>query len=199
MRKIAVFFLLAGVLLGEACNHADSVPGGILSTKEMKAILVDMQLADAYNQQIQFLPDTINPAERPVLQELKLKKYYVQILQLHHTTREEFLESYHYYEAHPDLLQKVYSAMADEIKQTRTTLDSIQVKQQARRDSLRRKADSLLMKTDSLRRKGGLLLAKKDTATAKKDTTGRQWWDLLIRKKTKSYRLDSLWKSIEGR
>lgn len=185
MRKISIFFLLAGILLGDACNRADGVPGGILSTKEMKAILLDMQLADAYNQQIQFLPDTINPVERPVLQELKLKKYYVQILQLHHTTREEFLESYHYYEAHPDLLQKVYSAMAEEIKQTRTTLDSIQVKQQARQDSL-------LMKTDSLRRKEGLLLTKKDT-------TGRQWWDLLIKKKTKSYRLDSLWKSVEGR
>ncbi|HEY6083482.1 MAG TPA: DUF4296 domain-containing protein [Chitinophagaceae bacterium] len=199
MRKISVFFLLAGILLGNACNRADGVPGGILSTKEMKAILLDMQLADAYNQQIQFLPDTINPVERPILQELKLKKYYAQILQLHHTNREEFLESYHYYEAHPDLLQKVYSAMAEEIKQTRTMLDSIQVKQQARRDSLRRKADSLMVKTDSLHRKGALLLTKKDTAAAKKDTTGRQWWDLLIKKKTKSYRLDSLWKSMKAR
>lgn len=152
-KPVMVFFILAAAC---ACNNAGKVPRGILPPAEMKAVLLDMQLAEAYNQQQQFAPDTISMATRQARQEEQLKKYYVQILELHHTNRGEFMNSYRYYAAHPDLLKQVYDQMTAALKQMRSRQDSLVA-------AKRKIEDSVRIRNDSLR-------AKKDTGEVKRDS-----------------------------
>lgn len=101
-----IFFLLWCA----SCAHPDRVPSGIIGATRMSAILLDMRLASAYNDT--YVPDT---SRTPASRELRLKTFYAQILELHHTDREHFMKSYAFYEDHPDLMQKLYKIMQDSI------------------------------------------------------------------------------------
>jgi hypothetical protein len=75
-----------------------------MSKEEMSAILRDMSIADSYgNEQIMNNFHTINDSLRQNTQ----KVYYKQILDLHKVTVPQFMESYQYYEAHPNRLKEV--------------------------------------------------------------------------------------------
>jgi hypothetical protein len=104
-----------------SCSRRGKVPGDILGVRKMSGILLDMQMAQAYN-------DSYVPGSDPATggREHRLKEYYVQILMLHHTDREMFLKSYHFYEKHPDLMQKLYDLMQQRIDRKSAYLDSVE-------------------------------------------------------------------------
>ncbi|MDQ0107799.1 hypothetical protein J2T02_002920 [Chitinophaga terrae (ex Kim and Jung 2007)] len=94
---------LAGVLLF-ACGDGENVPKKYMSKEEMSAILRDMSIADSYgNEQIMNNFHIINDSLRQNTQ----KVYYKQVLDLHKVTVPQFMESYQYYEAHPNRLKEV--------------------------------------------------------------------------------------------
>jgi hypothetical protein len=104
-----------------SCSRRGKVPGGVLGIQKMSGILLDMQMAQAYN-------DSYVPGSDPARggRNHRLKEFYVQILMLHHTDREKFLKSYHFYEKHPDLMQKLYGAMQQAIDRKSAYLDSVE-------------------------------------------------------------------------
>lgn len=110
MRKalpiVGIFFLILWV----SCSRADRVPGDLMDPVKMSGILLDMRMASAYNDT--YVPDT---GSTPMSRELRIKTLYAQVLELHHTDHERFMESYTFYEDHPDLMQKIYTIMQDSI------------------------------------------------------------------------------------
>lgn len=101
-----VFFLFA-------CGDGDQVPRKYISKENMTAILVDMSIADAYSNEQQMTPP-YTPMNDSLRQE-RVKIYYKQILDLHKVSVKEFMESYRYYESHPDRLKEVFQLVQADI------------------------------------------------------------------------------------
>ncbi|GAA0523768.1 DUF4296 domain-containing protein [Chitinophaga japonensis] len=124
IRKIAVVCLLLCVA---ACGMADRVPEGVLPKEAMRDILVDMNLADAHSYDVSPmrggpLPDSVR--------QVQVKEYYRQILDLHGVSVKKFMDSYHYYESHPDRLKEVYEMMLESIAQYRRIQEAEERKEQ---------------------------------------------------------------------
>lgn len=112
-------FLSLLLLILFACGDAGKVPEGILSKEQMRDVLLDMNLADAYSSD---MGDARIPVTDSVRQ-LRNKVYYRQILDLHGITVQQFMESYQYYEAHPDRLKEVYGMMLEVATARRSAMD----------------------------------------------------------------------------
>lgn len=101
------------VLFLFACGDGDKVPRKYLSKETMTGILVDMSIADAYSSEQQ-MQVTYTPNFDSLRQE-KVKIYYKQILDLHKVSVKEFMESYRYYESHPNRLKEVFQMVQTDI------------------------------------------------------------------------------------
>jgi hypothetical protein len=90
--------LLLVLLLGcrEKFPHP---PSGVISSDEMKMILSDMLIADALSE-TRALGGTTN-------EKTYTEQYYATIYKNHHTTREQFLKSYQFYEDNPVWYNKI--------------------------------------------------------------------------------------------
>jgi hypothetical protein len=116
MYRIILFSFL---LMMVACGEADTVPKGVLSKDEMRDVLLDMNIADAYS-------SDNSDAHKPLpdsIREKRDKMYFRQVLDLHHLTLSEFDSSYHFYESHPDRLKQVYDMMLDKATAYRENID----------------------------------------------------------------------------
>ncbi|MGF6925835.1 hypothetical protein QFZ48_001335 [Chitinophaga sp. W2I13] len=111
MMKYASLALLVVFLV--ACANSDQVPGKYISKEHMAGILVDMSIADAYSNEQQ-MQVTYTPNFDSLRQE-KVKVYYKQILDLHKVSVKEFMESYRYYESHPNRLKEVFQMVQTDI------------------------------------------------------------------------------------
>ncbi|RAK40936.1 UNVERIFIED_ORG: uncharacterized protein DUF4296 [Chitinophaga ginsengisegetis] len=111
MMKYASLALLVVFLV--ACANSDQVPRKYISKERMTGILVDMSIADAYSNEQQ-MQVTYTPNFDSLRQE-KVKIYYKQILDLHKVTVKEFMESYRYYESHPNRLKEVFQMVQTDI------------------------------------------------------------------------------------
>lgn len=138
MRKTARVFLLSLLF---ACGQADRVPKDVLAKDKMRDILLDMNYAEVYGRDQGI--DTVKVADST--REENVKRYYVQILQLHGISREEFQHSYKYYEHHPDKLEEVYKEMQEIVKRKREVVDSLERKEEERKNGIpgRTRRDSL--------------------------------------------------------
>ena len=106
---------LCGLLLWAAsCSKKDELPKQILPLDKMSAIMLDLQLAKAYNNvyYVRDGRDTLYPTD----EQERLKVFYQQVLQLHEVDTATFLTSFRYYTHHPDWLNKVYTRMQDSLQ-----------------------------------------------------------------------------------
>jgi hypothetical protein len=122
-----VLWVVVICLGGFSCSDHEYVPGGYIGIQDMSSILLDMQLADAYNDS--YIP---NRASLPQDRNLRVKEFYAQILTLHHTDQETFRKSYHFYEQHPDLMQKIYGLMTSSIDRKSAYADSVSERMERR-------------------------------------------------------------------
>jgi hypothetical protein len=107
------------VLLITACGEADKLPEGVLSKEEMKDVLLDMNMADAYSSIGEDGQAMISDSVRKE----RVRIYYRQILDLHKLTLKEFDKSYNYYEGHPDKLKDIYDMMMVAVTKDKDDLD----------------------------------------------------------------------------
>ncbi len=119
--------LVLSIILISSCGNKNNLPADVLKPDEMRGVLWDVMLSDA------FTTHHINTYTSAIAQEenAKLQK---QVFATHNITREVFYKSLDYYKAHPNLMK--------------TLLDSVIVK--ANRD----KVSNIVTdpKLDSLRR-----------------------------------------------
>lgn len=119
MKQLVTIIGIMGICWLSACSRQNSIPRNVIGIKEMSSILLDMQMAEAYNNS--GFADTnrnINPQHQ-------LKVFYAQILMLHHTDTAKFFSSYRFYERHPDLIKKMYGIMLASINKKSARLDSL--------------------------------------------------------------------------
>ena len=96
-----------------ACGDSDKVPGQYLSREKMSAIFVDMSIADAYSNEQQMEMTRILNSDS--MRRERVKIYYKQILDLHKVSVKDFMDSYDYYEGHPDKLKDVFELVQADI------------------------------------------------------------------------------------
>lgn len=96
MKRLLLLFGLSILLFG--CS-SDPAPEGILSEAEMKAVLKDIHLNEAYLNTIPDL-DSIKKVS---------SGYYQMVLKKHHTDLKQFEKSLKYYAENPVLLDSMYS------------------------------------------------------------------------------------------
>lgn len=127
IKQVVNIMGIMSLCLLSACSRQNNVPRNVIGIKKMSSILLDMQMAEAYNNT--GFADTnrnINPQHQ-------LKVFYAQILMLHHTDTADFFRSYHFYEHHPDLIKEMYGIMLTSINKKSASLDSLNAIREALR------------------------------------------------------------------
>ncbi len=114
-RLILVTFLFIFLY---ACSPKEHVPKDVLSVKEMSAVMLDLQLAKAYNPSYYARnnTDSIYPKD----QKKRLKVFYQKVLLIHHIDTATFFHSFQFYTNHPIWIQQVLSNVKDSLN-TRLT------------------------------------------------------------------------------
>lgn len=89
-----------------SCTNKNSIPSGIIPKTEMQKIFWDMIQADQFSKQF-VLKDS---AKKNVHAETM--KWYSQVFQIHHVTKDEFQKSYQFYMSRPDILRVMFDSLS---------------------------------------------------------------------------------------
>jgi hypothetical protein len=87
------------------CTNQYKVPKDVLPKDKMEVVLWDMILADRYSANFLVKDSTKNLKEETF-------KMYDQVFTLHKITRQQFVKSFKYYLARPDIAQKMLDSLA---------------------------------------------------------------------------------------
>jgi len=105
MRNSLLFCILLLLLTG--CDTwGTNKPVGLIATDSMIGILVDIHVADA-------LVEQRHGQDKPNLP--LTTALYQQIFSNHHITAVQYQQSYHYYEKHPAIMDKMYETVITEL------------------------------------------------------------------------------------
>ena len=99
--RLLIFFL---VLLCASCSNRNAVPDGVLSKKQMQAVLWDVMRAD---EMVNYYANS-DSAYRKLDRNIDL---YGQIFQIHGISKETFQKSIRFYQQRPDMLQPVIDSL----------------------------------------------------------------------------------------
>ncbi|WP_092457443.1 DUF4296 domain-containing protein [Thermoflavifilum thermophilum] len=113
-------YAVACLIMIAGCKHHERVPKSYIQPEEMKNILLDMQAAQAYVDNMPY--DSLHPRQE------KLKYYYQQILELYHLNHQQFMRSYEYYVMHPVIMKMVYDSLLADVKRRQVIVDSLLIK-----------------------------------------------------------------------
>ena len=104
-RQLGIFFIAALAVVMTGCR-----PKGILTSRQMRHIIVDLHKTDAlmYEKGIHN-----NKREAKAI-------YYAQVMEKHHTTQAQFDSSLVWYTAHPALFDKIYPKVLKDLKAEET-------------------------------------------------------------------------------
>jgi hypothetical protein len=99
-------FGIIAVILFFSCNQKTEIPDSILAPDRMEKLLMDMLRAEEFLNQRQ--------SDSVITDSFNRIKLYQSVLTLHKTTKEDFKNSFTFYEAHPNLLKTVLDSMYSE-------------------------------------------------------------------------------------
>ena len=120
------------LLIALSCSDNKKIPDHILKPEKMEAVLADVMMADALNQE-RIIRDSL----------LYLSKenvsYFKKIFQLHAVTKEEFEKSIQFYTKRPDLLRAIIDSVSAVVSRKNKLLE-------AKKDSVTTKSDTLKSK-----------------------------------------------------
>ncbi|MCK7559611.1 DUF4296 domain-containing protein [Chitinophaga sedimenti] len=134
-------------LIAVACGDKGKVPKEVIGKDKMKKILIDMNLADAFGRDITEY-DSIPMTDS--LRELRVKKYYSQVLALNKVSIKEFMDSYRWYEAHPDVYEEVLKNMLNDVTARKAHFDTLETRRQQHITDSMNKREQFL--TDSIKK-----------------------------------------------
>jgi len=101
-----------------SCSDKNKIPEGIMKPQKMHAVLIDILIADAMNGERVIKDTTLKlPVENA--------SYFLNVFQLHQTTRNEFNRSYSFYLKRPDLLKVITDSASAIINRRNTQLTVI--------------------------------------------------------------------------
>jgi hypothetical protein len=144
MKAFLISFL---VLVIFSCTSKEKIPRDILPQQQIQAIIWDLLRADEFVNSYLRNDSTKNKKDETT-------RLYEEVFRIHKTNRDQFKQSLHFYNSHPELLKPVF----DSLENKKTTELDIR-KRPSLVDSARRK----MLLRDSLHKK-----ALHDTAHGKK-------------------------------
>lgn len=98
--------ILCLFFLGTGCKNKDRIPGNILPPSKMQAVLWDMMRADQF-----FTDFRLNKDTSLDIQEESIKMYR-QIFNIHAISKEQFQQSFSFYQSHPAFLKEIMDSMS---------------------------------------------------------------------------------------
>jgi hypothetical protein len=104
MSRRMFFCFLYSFSIISACNSVESIPSGVIKQEKMGTILFELGMAEGYLENYRFKDSTVN---KDSLVTIEMDK----VLAVHKVSQQEFLFSYKYYKAHPD----IFKAMTDTV------------------------------------------------------------------------------------
>jgi hypothetical protein len=115
--KIRFGFWLAAAVFFTACNNGinNTIPDGVLTPEQMKPVLTDIHLADA-------IAD--NAGEKGKDASSTAIQYNNAVFAKHKIKAAQFYESMHFYENHPQLMNKMYEELIVEMSKTEAKVKS---------------------------------------------------------------------------
>jgi hypothetical protein len=121
------------LLFCAACN-GDGTPKGVLDEQTMTALLTQIHITDGSMYNVVQFPDS--------LYKYGINKYGM-VFKSFHTDSNQFKQSMKYYAQHPDILEKMYIKIADDLKNKSDSLNKVyqaQMKEQNQRrlDSIKK-------------------------------------------------------------
>lgn len=115
-----------------SCSDNKKIPENILKPEKMEAVLSDVMMADALNQE-RIIRDSLLYISKENV------SYFKKIFQLHAVTKEEFEKSIQFYTKRPDLMRAI--------------IDSVSAVVSRKNKLLEEKKDSVTTKSDTLKSK----------------------------------------------
>jgi hypothetical protein len=111
-----------------SCKNKNALPSGILNPAKMQIVLWDVLRTDAF---------TFNFVKKDstLLAETESVKLQQQIFTVHKISRDEFYNSYRYYQTHPQLMQPLLESMINKI--TRDKFYRVKEKEKPLNDTLK--------------------------------------------------------------
>ncbi len=104
MSRIVLF--IAFVVLFASCGNKDRVPDGILTKREMQAVMWDMvRMGEFLNGFVLYKDSLIDKTAAS-------EKWYSKVYETHKINKEQFDRSYTYYEKHPLLLKEILDSLS---------------------------------------------------------------------------------------
>jgi Domain of unknown function (DUF4296) len=103
--RITLTLLIVALSFMTGCGNKDAAPRGILSHKEMQAVVWDMMRTD------QFLNDFVLNKDTSLVKKEESIKMYKQVLAIHGLTQEEFRKNMDYYRSHPSLMKAIMDSI----------------------------------------------------------------------------------------
>lgn len=104
------------------CSHQEDIPKGIIPVRKMEKILLDLQMCENVVDNNPRVDTSLG------LRNLKIKTYYLQILQGYGVSKDNFLTSFKFYESHPDHMKTIFDGMLQDIDRQKQVLDSMPFK-----------------------------------------------------------------------
>jgi hypothetical protein len=102
------------ILLG--CKNNNRIPHDIIPQKDMQAVLWDIMRAD------QFLVDFVIKKDSSLDKKTESSKLYQQIFDLHHITKDQFRESFSFYQKHQDLFKIIMDSLSMPLNEAPTIM-----------------------------------------------------------------------------
>jgi hypothetical protein len=103
VKKQFVYFFFP---LLAACSGRTDIPGNIIPPDSMQRILKDVIMASEYSA-LYLSKDSLKKDKVKANQDLMEA-----VFQIHHISKESFMESLHFYESRPDLNKKIFDSLS---------------------------------------------------------------------------------------
>ncbi len=94
------------MLVWASCQSEEEVPQEMIQPEQMKEVLIDLHLAEAWKERRKMAEDTAL---------IFIKSQYEEIFKMHDITRPDFEQSLDYYERHPDFMDEIYQEVINEM------------------------------------------------------------------------------------
>ena len=103
MKLLMVFFVL---LMLTGCSNRSGIPNDIIIPDSMQRIMKDVIMAEEYSS-LYIHKDSLNRDKVKANQDLLEA-----VFKIHHTTKERFRASLHFYESRPDLNKRIFDSLS---------------------------------------------------------------------------------------
>ncbi len=104
LRRMLLSLFIVSLFFFISCKN-DKIPDGVLNQNEMKSLLKDLHESEA----------AVFTQSKPDTNSYSLPEYYSYLFKKHNTDSTGFANSMKYYSTKPELLEKIYTEMIDEV------------------------------------------------------------------------------------